>query len=86
MIAEIRRGRLISRESISSIARDLKLSRPTVRKHCRRRAEPIDSRHKQPVPMLGAFRDMLETWLRTEDCCRKLSATLRANKGETLPL
>jgi hypothetical protein len=35
MIAEIRRRHWVSKESISSIARDLKLSRPTVRKHCR---------------------------------------------------
>ena len=66
MIAEIRRRRLVSKESISSIARDLKLSRPTVRKHCRTRTEPIYSRRKQPVPMLGAFRETLEAWLRTE--------------------
>ena len=38
VIAEIRRRRLVSKESISSIARDLKLSRPTVRKHCRTEA------------------------------------------------
>ena len=67
MIAEIRRRRLVSKESISSIARQLKLSRPTVRKHCRTRSEPIYSRHKQPVPMLGAFQEMLgsgEQWSR----------------------
>ncbi len=32
LIAEIRRRHLVSKESISSIARDLNLSRPTVRK------------------------------------------------------
>jgi hypothetical protein len=32
MIAEIRRRHLVGKESISSIARDLELSRPTVRK------------------------------------------------------
>ena len=61
MIAEIRRRHLISMESISSIARDLKLSRPTVRKHCRTQSEPTYHRHKQPTPMLGAFRETLET-------------------------
>ena len=66
MIAEIRRRHLISKESISSIARDLKLSRPTVRKHCRTQSEPIYRRDKQPTPMLGAFQETLETWLRTE--------------------
>jgi transposase len=66
MIAEIRRRHLVSQESISSIARDLKLSRPTVRKHCRTRSEPVYQRQKQPTPMLGAFQQTLETWLRTE--------------------
>src|ERR1700709_1112295 len=63
MTAEIRRRRLVSKESISSIARDLKLSRPTVRKHCRTQSEPIYQRHKQPTPTLGGFQETLETWL-----------------------
>jgi hypothetical protein len=46
MIAEIRRRHLVSKESISSIARDLELSRPTVRKHCRTQSEPVYQRHK----------------------------------------
>ena len=50
MIAEIRRRHLVSRESISAIARDLKLSRPTVRKHCRTQADPVYRRDKQPPP------------------------------------
>ncbi len=55
MIAEIRRRHLISQESISSIARDLHLSRPTVRKHCRTQSEPVYRRGPQPAPRLGAF-------------------------------
>jgi transposase len=66
LIAEIRRRHLISRESISSIARDLSLSRPTVRKHCRTQCEPLYRRHRQPTPMLGGFQETLETWLRVE--------------------
>lgn len=66
LIAEIRRRHLVSKESISSIARDLNLSRPTVRKHCRSQCEPLYRRHKQPTPMLGAFEETLETWLRVE--------------------
>jgi transposase len=66
LIAEIRRRHLVAKESISSIARDLKLSRPTVRKHCRTRAEPAYRRQKQPTPQLGAFQETLEGWLRTE--------------------
>jgi hypothetical protein len=45
IIAEIRRRHLVSKESISSIARELKLSRPTVRKHCRTQCEPVYQRH-----------------------------------------
>jgi hypothetical protein len=50
--AEIRRRHLVRKESISSIARDLKLSRPTVRKHCRTGTEPSYRRRQQPTPML----------------------------------
>ena len=61
MIAEIRRRHLVSRESISAIARDLKLSRPTVRKHCRTLStEPVYRRDKQPTPRLGRFEATLE--------------------------
>src|SRR3954462_15126935 len=45
---------LVSKESISSIASALKLSRPTVRKHCRTQCELIYRRDKQPTPMLEA--------------------------------
>ena len=65
-IGEIRRRHLVSKESISSIARDLRLSRTTVRKHCRTQREPVYRRAKQPAPRLGAFQETLETWLRTE--------------------
>ena len=66
MIAEIRRRHLVSKESISSIARELRLSRPTVRKHCRTEREPIYRREEQPTPRLGAFQETLADWLRTE--------------------
>jgi transposase len=66
VIAEIRRRHLVSKESISAIARDLNLSRPTVRKHCRSLCEPLYRRHKQQTPMLGAFQSTLETWLTIE--------------------
>jgi hypothetical protein len=49
----------VGKESISSIARKLNLSRPTVRKHCRTQTEPIYRRAQQPTPMLGAFQDRL---------------------------
>ena len=66
LIAEIRRRRLVSKESVSSIARDLNLSRPTVRKHCRGESAAVYCRVRQPAPMLGAFAALLEDWLRVE--------------------
>ncbi len=66
VIAEIRRRHLVSKESISSIARDLNLSRQTVRKHLQTEAEPVYSRQKQPAPKLGEFQATLEGWLQTE--------------------
>ena len=66
LIARIRFRRSVGKESISAIARDLNLSRPTVRKHCRTQTEPIYRRTQQPTPMLGAFQERLESWLQTE--------------------
>lgn len=66
LIAEIRRRHLVNKESISSIARDLKLSRPTVRKHLKTETAPVYERQQQPQPKLGAFCQVLERWLETE--------------------
>lgn len=66
LIAKIRFRRSVGKESISSIARGLNLSRPTVRKHSRTQTEPIYRRLQQPNPRLGAFQERLENWLQTE--------------------
>lgn len=65
-IAEIRRRHFVGKESISSIARDLQLSRPTVRKALTALAEPGYQRQSQPAPKLGGFLALLEQWLDTE--------------------
>jgi transposase len=62
-IAEIRRRHFVSGESISSIARSLKLSRPTVRKALKTEAEPNYQRQHQPTPKLGEFQAQLIAWL-----------------------
>ena len=67
LIAEIRRRHLVNNESISSIARDLQLSRPTVRKHLKSESEPVYERQRQPLPKLGEFCQVLERWLEI-DC------------------
>ncbi len=66
LIAEIRRRHLVNKESISAIARDLKISRPTVRKHLKTESEPVYVRQQQASPQLGDFRQTLEQWLATE--------------------
>jgi transposase len=62
-IAEIRRRHFISGESISSIAKSLKLSRPTVRKALKVETEPAYQRQVQPTPKLGGFKEQLTDWL-----------------------
>lgn len=71
IIAEIRRRHLVSGESISSIARGLNLSRPTVRKHLQTTSNPVYQRRSQPVPKLGEFQPVLESWLKTEQALPK---------------
>jgi len=66
IIAEVRRRHLVSGESISSIARSLKISRPTVRKHLLTESEPVYKRVQQPVPKLGEFKLTLEKWLEVD--------------------
>ena len=66
LIAEIRRRHLVSKESISSIARDLNLSRPTVRKHLLTETEPAYVRGHQACPKLGEYNQILKQWLETE--------------------
>jgi len=62
-IAEIRRRHFVSGESISSIARGLKLSRPTVRKALKAETDPLYQRQHQPVPKLGDFQTQLTDWM-----------------------
>jgi transposase len=65
-IAKIRRRRLVKGESISSIARDLNLSRNTVSKYLETTEVVSYQRTQQPRPQLGEFQSLLEKWLETE--------------------
>ena len=67
-IGKIRRRRLVEGESISAIARDLGLSRNTVKKALRSESGEFEyRRRRQPRPKLGAFVGTLETWLEAEE-------------------
>ena len=65
-IAKIRRRHLVHGESVSVIARDLNLSRNTVRKYIHCQAEVFYKREYQPCPQLGNYQSILEKWLETE--------------------
>lgn len=62
-IGKIRRRHKVRGESISAIARDLNLSRNTVKKYLKAEIDPVYRRARQPAPKLGVFQSGLETWL-----------------------
>ena len=66
IVAEVRRRHFVSKENISSIARSLGISRPTVRKHLKTEVEPVYQRQCQFAPKLGEFKALLTKWLEAE--------------------
>ena len=67
-IGKIRRRRLVQGESISAIARDLQLSRNTVKRALRFEGEAFEYRRlRQPRPRLGPYLERLEGWLEAEE-------------------
>lgn len=67
-IGKIRRRRLVQGESISAIARDLQLSRNTVKRALRFEGESFEYRRtRQPRPRLGPYLETLERWLEAEE-------------------
>lgn len=59
IIYEIRRRHSVQKQSISAIARDMGLSRPTVRKHLNTVTEPKYEREQPTSPKLGQFEAQL---------------------------
>ena len=66
IIYEIRRRHSVQKQSITAIAGDMGLSRPTVRKHLNTVEEPRYQRIQPPAPKLGQFEVQLTTWLEEE--------------------
>lgn len=62
-IGKVRRRKLVKNESISEIARELNLSRNTVKKYLKAESEPIYLRRNQPCPILGEYQARLAIWL-----------------------
>ena len=66
-IGKIRRRRLVQGESISAIARDLRLARNTVKRALRVEGEAFEYRRtRQPQPKLGPYVATLDAWLEAE--------------------
>jgi len=66
IIYEIRRRHAVQKQSISAIAREMGLSRPTVRKHLNTVEEPKYKRVQPVSPKLGEFESQLVQWLEQE--------------------
>lgn len=76
---KLRRRHLVKGESISAIARDLNLSRNTVKKYLKTGEAPAYRRQQQPCPKLGAFAEQLEAWL-AQDSLRPKSQRRSARR------
>ena len=77
VIAEIRRLHFVEHVTVSDLAKQFKLSRPTIRKHLKTVEEPVYStRQHQPHPKLGDYLDQLKSWL-------DLDATLPSKRRRT---
>lgn len=63
IVYEIRRRHLVQHQTVSAIARDMGISRPTVRKYLNTVDEPKYEREQPAPPKLGAFEEQLTTWL-----------------------
>ncbi|MEJ1379255.1 MAG: IS21 family transposase [Candidatus Sedimenticola sp. (ex Thyasira tokunagai)] len=62
-VSKIRRRHLVKGETISGIARDLSLSRNTVKKYLKQTDPPEYQRSSQPKPKLGEHEERLQVWL-----------------------
>ena len=74
---KIRRRHLVGKEPIKSLARELGISRNTVRRIIRNQSVGEEyKREDQPLPKLGKHKDQLEAWLEED---RKLPKNQRCN-------
>ena len=63
IIYEIRRRHSVQKQTVTAIARDMGLSRPTVRKYLNTVEEPQYERVQPASPKLGQFEELLTKWL-----------------------
>jgi len=80
IIYEIRRRYSVQKQTITAIARDMGISRPTVRKHINTVEEPKYERVQPLSPKLGQFEEQLTQWLSDE---AKLPRPRRRSQSKT---
>ena len=79
VIAEIRRLHFVENVSVSDLAKQFALSRPTIRRHLKTVEEPVyPVRKNQPHPKLGHYLDQLKSWLELDAACRASVAARRS--------
>ena len=66
IIYEIRRRHAVQKQTVSAIAREMGLSRPTVRKYLNTVEEPKYIRTQSTPPKFGQFEEQLTKWLEEE--------------------
>ena len=66
IIYEIRRRHAVQKQTVTAIARDMGISRPTVRKYLNTVEESQYERVQPASPKLGQFESQLTTWLEEE--------------------
>ncbi len=74
IIYEIRRRHSVQKQTVTAIARDMEISRPTVRKYLNTVEQPKYERVQPASPKLGPFEEQLTQWLEEE---AKLSRSRR---------
>jgi Mn-dependent DtxR family transcriptional regulator len=63
IIYEIRRRHSVQKQTITAIAREMGIFRPTVRKHLNTVEEPKYERVQPASPKLGQFEEQITKWL-----------------------
>jgi transposase len=66
IIYEIRRRHSVQKQTITAIAREMGISRPTVRKHLNTIEAPKYERVQPVSPKLGQFKEQITKWLEEE--------------------
>ncbi len=74
--AKLRRRHFVHGETISAIARDLNLSRNTVKKYLKSAVAPVYQRAHQTSPQLGEYEGQLRNWL-IQDGLASISTSVR---------